>query len=379
MPNPVNTFAMTTQITAQPVVQPALLFMPDISGFTQFVNQTEILHAQSIIQELLEVLLESNQLGLEVGGLEGDAIFFYRLGKAPTAEQLLEQIKTMFTRFHQHLNRYEHGRICPCKACETAKHLKVKMIAHYGEVASYDVKKHQQLYGRDVIVVHRLLKNSLDKKEYALLTDAVFTDPNALANYSLWSELSEATESYDVGEIPFTVIDLTPLHQTLPPVEVPQVHLSDKTSISFSEEKMIAAPIEDVFVTIADLPQRMKWMEGIKGIDMLSKEAINRLGTLHRCVIGKNNPVIVTEKVVIKEGEIELVEIDQKGIGGCRYHLQKLTGKQTRLRMDILIKQNFLVNAFFNVLMKGKMKKQIAKSMENLQRLFQESTLAFDD
>ena len=31
-----------------------LLFIPDISGFTRFVNETEIDHSRLIIQELLE-------------------------------------------------------------------------------------------------------------------------------------------------------------------------------------------------------------------------------------------------------------------------------------------------------------------------------------
>ena len=58
--------------------QPALLFMPDISGFTQFVSETEVLHSQHIVQELLEIIIDSNHLNLQVSEIEGDAIFFYR-------------------------------------------------------------------------------------------------------------------------------------------------------------------------------------------------------------------------------------------------------------------------------------------------------------
>ena len=87
---------MATNTTAQP----ALLFMPDISGFTEFVNATEIMHAQSIIQEVLEIIIESNELNMEVGEIEGDAVFFYRLGSAPPVPELMNQVKTMFTRFH---------------------------------------------------------------------------------------------------------------------------------------------------------------------------------------------------------------------------------------------------------------------------------------
>jgi hypothetical protein len=70
------------QTANDPALQSALLFMPDIRGFTEFVSVTEIQHAQSIIGELLEIIIESNQINLQVSAIEGDAILFYRLGQA---------------------------------------------------------------------------------------------------------------------------------------------------------------------------------------------------------------------------------------------------------------------------------------------------------
>lgn len=37
---------------------PGMLFTPDISGFTYFINHTEIEHSQHIIAELLEVIID---------------------------------------------------------------------------------------------------------------------------------------------------------------------------------------------------------------------------------------------------------------------------------------------------------------------------------
>lgn len=39
----------------------SFLYIPDISGFTNFVNNTEIEHSKDII-ELLEIIIEANQL-----------------------------------------------------------------------------------------------------------------------------------------------------------------------------------------------------------------------------------------------------------------------------------------------------------------------------
>jgi hypothetical protein len=75
----------------------ALYFMPDISGFSQFVNDTEIEHSVHIIAELLELLLDNNTLNLQLIEIEGDALFMFST-KIPSYEELLQQTKTMLER-----------------------------------------------------------------------------------------------------------------------------------------------------------------------------------------------------------------------------------------------------------------------------------------
>ena len=77
--------------------QTALLFIPDISGFTDFVNNTEITHSRHIIEELLEILIDTNEIGLSVSEIEGDAILFYRFGEAPKVSEVLAQVQRMYT------------------------------------------------------------------------------------------------------------------------------------------------------------------------------------------------------------------------------------------------------------------------------------------
>src|SRR5712691_6555809 len=110
-----------------------LLFLPDISGFTRFVNETEIEHCRLIIQELLEILLNANRIGLEVSEIEGDAILFYKFGEPPELEALYRQVEEMFCAFHRNLVAYEQHRYCQCKACTAAINLTLKVITHYGE------------------------------------------------------------------------------------------------------------------------------------------------------------------------------------------------------------------------------------------------------
>ena len=88
----------------------ALIYIPDISGFTKFVNNTEISHAQHIISELLEVIIDSNRLDLEVSEVEGDAILFYK-ETIPQLEDIFDQARETFLKFHQHLRKYESERV----------------------------------------------------------------------------------------------------------------------------------------------------------------------------------------------------------------------------------------------------------------------------
>ena len=93
-------------------MEQSLLFLPDISGFTNFVNSTSSEHSKHIISELLEILIDQNTLGLELAEIEGDALFFYREGPLPTRQEIITQAHKMYTAFHSHLLLYDHLRIC---------------------------------------------------------------------------------------------------------------------------------------------------------------------------------------------------------------------------------------------------------------------------
>ena len=150
-----------------------LIFIPDISGFTRFVNQTEIEHSRYIIEELLETIINSNQLDLQISEIEGDAILFYKFGDPPTVPDLVKQVERMFQEFHKQIRNYEYRRLCQCSACINAVDLTLKVVIHYGEFSSYKVKEFSKLLGKDIIVAHQLLKNDIDTHEYMLLTDRI--------------------------------------------------------------------------------------------------------------------------------------------------------------------------------------------------------------
>src|SRR5687767_2052538 len=188
-----------------------LLFIPDISGFTRFINESEIEHSRLIIQELLELLLNANELGLEVSEIEGDAILFYKFGTSPDLKDLYKQVEKMFWDFHRHLNMYERGRFCQCKACISAVNLTLKVITHYGEFTGYTVKNFSKLIGKDVIVAHQLLKNDIEQHEYWLVTDMLINDDEKRTDLPEWIHWNSSVRETETGGIPFRYTPLSEL------------------------------------------------------------------------------------------------------------------------------------------------------------------------
>lgn len=188
-----------------------LLFIPDISGFTNFVSNMELQHSRHIISELLELIIDSNQLSLEVSEVEGDAILFYKFGEPPELSSIYSQVEKMFKDFHNHLAIYEENRTCHCKACISAINLSLKVISHYGEFTRFQVKHFNQLFGKDVIIAHQLLKNDITHSEYLLITNNLLGDqpPGAFADPIKWHNGVKHTEQ---GEILF---HYTPLSQLI--------------------------------------------------------------------------------------------------------------------------------------------------------------------
>jgi len=187
-----------------------LLFIPDISGFTEFVTNIELVHSHHIIQELIEVLIDKNELGLEVSEIEGDAILFYKFGDSPDLSIRYEQVEKMFFAFHDQLTAYEQNRTCDCTACTSAVNLTLKFITHYGEFAGYKIKNFYTLIGKDVIVAHQLLKNTIDKHEYWLVTDGLSND-NLPGGFREWMEWSKSNKQIGGNEVSFHYTQLSPL------------------------------------------------------------------------------------------------------------------------------------------------------------------------
>ncbi|HEV7582970.1 MAG TPA: DUF2652 domain-containing protein [Mycobacterium sp.] len=154
-------------------IRRAVLLIADIGGYTQYMNwnRMHLAHAQLAVGQLLESVIDAGK-GLKLAKLEGDAAFFW----APegTANVLVcERLSRMRQSFFARRERIKKDYSCQCASCGQLDNLTLKFVAHEGEVAEQKVKRHVELAGVDVILIHRMLKNTVPVLEYVLMTDVV--------------------------------------------------------------------------------------------------------------------------------------------------------------------------------------------------------------
>ena len=176
----------------------------DISGYTDFIRQNKetLAHAHEAVSQLLESIVEGADFPLVLNKFEGDAAFLYadtHGDDARAARDVAAQVFTLFPAFHAKVAELAAARdACPCGACQNIRNLRLKAIAHVGEAAFRKIRQFEELAGEDVILVHRLLKNSIPANEYVLLTERFPAPPEVPAG---WTSRRYVERTSDVGVV----------------------------------------------------------------------------------------------------------------------------------------------------------------------------------
>jgi uncharacterized protein YndB with AHSA1/START domain len=170
-----------------PSAESACLVIADISGYTNFVSGVELDHAQDIIADIMDTLVRALRPPFRLAKFEGDAAFVYALADKVDGSLLQDSIEQAYFAFRKRLRNIKQANSCACQACSRMQNLDVKFVIHCGEFIRQKMAGREELAGRDVILVHRLLKNDVNKSlgahAYALYSDACLgamgIDPNA--------------------------------------------------------------------------------------------------------------------------------------------------------------------------------------------------------
>jgi class 3 adenylate cyclase len=223
----------------RPSTQKALLVIADISGFTQFMKSHEnhANHAMQVVVELLRAVISAAAPPLKLAEVEGDAAFFYAICKedGDSARELAaikKQVMSFFRSFYQTLHRLRAFNPC----ARTAQDLRLKVVIHAGEVAIEHIHGFDKLFGMDVILAHRLLKNSVPSPEYVLMTEAAY---NWLGDFHQLESERQTEYCENIGVVETVVIYL--------PAQF--IHVGKKVVEKFHSNAGHFLPVADLFNT----------------------------------------------------------------------------------------------------------------------------------
>ena len=159
-----------------PKSEQACFVIADISGYTSFLTSTEIEHAQDIIADFMETVVKALRPPFRLAKFEGDAAFVYAVAEKVDGSLLQDTIEQAYFKFRRRLRDVKQASACECKACIAMGDLDFKFAVHHGAMVKQRMGGREELAGRDVILVHRLLKNVVAEKvgghAYALYSDA---------------------------------------------------------------------------------------------------------------------------------------------------------------------------------------------------------------
>ena len=298
------------------MAQKATIFIPDISGYTKFLTSTEITHASHIINELLEIIVTENNQLFEIGEIEGDAVLMYKSGDPPKISELNQHCLKIFRAFHQYLKIIERDRLCNCGACTTASNLDLKFVAHYGDITTINVGGFSKASGLDMIVAHRLMKNSIDGHGYIMYSQSLLDAAEKGDGWDQGLEWAANSDTYDeIGEIRYSYSKLESIKES---ISTPEANPGfDPNYLEDIIEVEISSSLNDVYHKLLDPRTKKDWIGGMK--EVRPGANIERVNSTHICVLegftaevtslgGESNEQEITliDKALISEMDMEM-------------------------------------------------------------------------
>lgn len=200
----------------------AVLLIADIGGYTEYMSthRMSLAHAEVNTARMLEKMIDAAP-GFDLIEIEGDAAFLSRQADAREPDTAVADLLRVAVSMHRafHLERQHVAtNLCPCAGCKEAENLKLKFVAHIGDVATQIIRQRLKLVGIDVILVHRLLKNPVRIPEYVLLSEELYRTGETSLPRSV-QEISPELEG--IGTIRAYFVDVEDLDRSLAPLPAP--------------------------------------------------------------------------------------------------------------------------------------------------------------
>jgi len=305
-----------------------ILLIADLSGYTSYLVGGEAEEAPLIAGDLVQTIVDALAGDYELGGLEGDAVFVHARVAGVSGSSVLAGIARCYGAFRRRVESVRQATTCTCNACQQASDLDLKFFVHVGTAVPQRIAGRDELAGRDVILVHRLLKDSAPAasgmRSYVLLTEAAV---NALAIDPAATGLERVSQSYEhFGDV---------IAYVSAPTEAWNGSSAAGTGEGTVElidlERHVAASPAKLWDLLTVPTSREAW-EGIEHIDEMAGQGERGVGTMSRCVARRLASV---EQIVDwrpPTGFARRTEYPGLGAITARYDLDEV-GSGTRLRV----------------------------------------------
>ena len=338
------------------VEREAVFCIADISGYTKFIfaNEKEISHSQMVIRELITTLLDEINLPLKLVRIECDAIFLYAIRDydrlwEEVSNELVTNMKALFQVFTNKVCELTIHKFCNCTACINIEELKLKIVVHSGRAAFYEVNGHQELTGISPIVIHRLMKNSVESNEYMMFTESAYSDLGVTD-----VSVEQGEESYDDIGVIKTYIHYPPEPEPYvpsPDAQIPEIFV-EALRAEVSKEYGEVAPNPDHgfhFHTGRALATRLDYKD--EWLSDLSEEAIEsfaglgnhfNLGPLHDqqkivdAGCGAGLDCLIAAKMVGEVGEVVGVDMTTDMIDKATRNAEANGVKNVTFKLGVL-------------------------------------------
>lgn len=235
-------------------VREGYLIIADISGYTRFLTGVELDHGAAILRELTERILRFVRPPFKLAKLEGDAVFYFAYSsEVGEGDRILDNIEACYCDFASHLVDMKHATTCTCAACREIDKLGLKFVAHYGTFLVQRIGANEELSGADVILAHRLLKNSLPPatNSYALLTQACLERTGKPSHFEDHCEevehLGQVSGAYGC------------LHAVYEETRSRQTVFIAREDADLIHEAVFEASPEELWIYVLDPVHRLKW------------------------------------------------------------------------------------------------------------------------
>jgi hypothetical protein len=257
--------------------------LADIGGYTNFLSAVGIEHAKEITSHLFNRMVDVDPQHWKVGNVVGDCLFMYS-DSCVSPDEIFAYLRNVYGSFRDSIEEIAAGSTCRCGACNRTGDLALKFVVHGGEFDTQRIAGRQELIGAEIVVAHRLLKNSIPVREYALLT-APLAD---VAKASGLAATAGRDEYQDIGGLDYLYVDLHPVREAIQKGR--EVYLSEQDAdVTVSIE--IDAPPELVWRIVRNGDKATQWSPTLLELESFQRE-IGELGSVHTCLHGDGMRVV---------------------------------------------------------------------------------------